>query len=258
MALHALLDSPDLRVASENTVVAAVTRWLQPRSILFNRENKLQLLFKLRLDACSDSFITALLMYKFHWVTSVLDEEQVMWLLNSRMLPSVDSAFLKMKCNIAVADRKKVMWWEGPRLHSHFQPPGIKLCVSLEELAEGNVYSSKVFYQGLELSMLAQWLRKVPVAGGAAALQYTIGVYLAVSSECRLPVRVKFVLLAEAASALDKDLDCHMDTVVATSKGTSNYFRQEVCSAADAKQKLASYIHHDGKLHLKAQIIEVL
>jgi hypothetical protein len=68
-ALEALLDSDELRAASENTVIAAVAYWLeQEGGKVVSKEEKLGLAYKLRLFRASPWYLFRVLVEAGHWL----------------------------------------------------------------------------------------------------------------------------------------------------------------------------------------------
>lgn len=78
LALEALLDSDDIKVASENTAIAVVGYWLsqEDRRHTTSRGQQLRLAYKLRLLRATRWYLTRMFADQEHWLAQVLSGEQ--------------------------------------------------------------------------------------------------------------------------------------------------------------------------------------
>ena len=127
LAMEALLQSDQVKVVSENTVVAAVTYWLEQegRREALTAEQLQRLASKLRLCQCTHWYLTAQLMDTEGWLYGALTYKQRIVLLacvdrpetwaSFKKADDVGSAELVFGCAVPP---QEVHWWKRARERS--------------------------------------------------------------------------------------------------------------------------------------------
>jgi hypothetical protein len=288
LAMEVLLGSPELKVASENTAVAAASFWLQYsvwRQGLLEEDviSSLsgvhsQLISKLRLCQCSPSYLMACLndgMLQHgpeaaagctsltFWLKEQLDGRQqamLIWGANrvalmraalGRGMPRDSLLDLKAAAGIGIG----TSWWLSARPQSSVTCGEMKVEVALSYLAtEGRVESEPSWYAGYNWKLEVVWSDKVDEMGKTAieALLYcdkgAIG--------CSIPVAFEATVAAAYADAGRGA--CYREmSAWQIRDGWDNFFGQRVGSVADASNVLGEFVHADGKLHFTAQVSNV-
>jgi hypothetical protein len=187
-ALEGMLDSESLYVASENTLVVAVTYWLQSQEEMqqhVTATQRLRLAFKLRLLHCSSFYLAAIFGNEEHWLTKVLSARQHSLLTAASAnkeypvalksnLTSSKSLFFSSEAAAEAAEAQvgaEVAWWKEKRSRGPGRDKNLelKLQVSLQTLwqqqqlleeSEGAWIEGEThFYCGYRWRLLTKLLR---------------------------------------------------------------------------------------------------
>ena len=270
-ALMALLDRDQLKVASENTAIAAVTHWLEQegRREALEREQKRELAKRLRLPHSTHWYLTSCLMDEEHWLWEGLSTKEAVLLLGCAHQTTVWDNWKTDKFTGPQLDKKldhTVSWsQEGPRPPSTVTQAELELAVSLRELWDKKprlTAGVPCFFSGLQWTLEA-WLpgpaddqgavhaHAFAVAichspfGGPTQHSYEIEAVPAANG-APVPIPAKVVSQAEGTKLMS-----------ARGTGTFDAFKCTFTSLSDARNKLNAYIHADGHLHLRSRVFGV-
>ena len=275
-ALEALLDSDDLKVASENSAIAAVTFWLfwleqQIRSEKLTKEQKRRLAYKLRLLRATPWYLTGALGEKGHWLHDGLSNGQRLMLtagVHSKVgwadmeRADIDAFSAKLfGCGASPA----VSWSKPCRPASTITNAEMLWTVTLSELwdkmvqDEAGIEGPHFFYNGTEWGSMVG----LEPCEGAADIEgpsrWTVVAYI--NHNCpNEPVCFTGILEMVGAKEADTnivELKAEVICVPSTHWGVGNLCGCSFSSLADATNKLRTFIHSDGKLHVTAMITSV-
>ena len=271
-ALMALLDNDQLRVASENTAIAAVTYWLDQgdRKAALGKREKQQLAQKLQIPHSTHWYLTSCLMDKEHWLWGSLSVEEAVLLLAGAHQPSgwkalsacsYDGKLLKSKLSA-------VSWCtKEARLKSTITAAKLDLAVSLSELWKNKgqyVVGADVFFDG------CRWMLKAAVRSyngrGATTADglHSLAVYAHRIGACDRPAKYSYKIKAVPAGNADAALlearlvaQGRHSLMLIQGVGAHDAYKQSFTSLADASNKLSTFIHANGKLHFTGRVYEV-
>jgi hypothetical protein len=265
-----LLDSDELQAASENSVIAAVTFWLEQteRVEKVTKQQKQRLAHKLRLFCATPWYLTRILLEEGHWLSKILSSEQKLVLTAAAHNP-VGWGRLQVTENGAMSARLfrrgnlvKVSWWEKERPASAVTEAELLVEVSLAELwsNRGAMYvkdSRACYYNGIMWGLRLSF----PRAGASKAETwiFKLGAYIKHGSS---GAPVAFTAHIEAVGAAPESTmkrKLHQDVLWLDGHdwGFPNLLGITYTSLEDATAKLAPFIHPDGKLHIKGRVTEV-
>ena len=269
-ALEALLDSDDLKVASENSAIAAVTFWLGQgdRAAQLTKEQKQRLAYKLRLLRATPWYLTRVLADENHWLYAALTGVQRVMLTAAVQNPrgwgpmegkdAGNGLRAKLFGNEGAPE---VSWSQQQRAASSVMMAEVSVEASLVGIwgqgKGGFVIGAGYFYNG------TVWAVKVRLQRESAAVNPLVGFQLGafmVHNCINQPVAFSAdfkVLGAEDKHTVTRTFN---DTVLCadyTEWGFSDMCNCKFTSLEDGTTKLARFIHSDGKLHVKASVSEV-
>ena len=265
-ALEALLESDDLKVASENSAIAAVAFWLdqEGRAQQLNMEQKQGLAYRLRLLRATPWYLTRLLSDEDHWLYRALRPSQRV-MLTAALHNPLDFGKMKpegrgmMKKLFGQGEGPPVAWSKQPRCLSSITKGKVLLEASLRELWDKPTYcmvGPVCFYNGIEWAMTAKVAAHVP---DEEPPLYQLGAFVQHSSRNQ---PVVFTALLEVVGVRDQDTKQWKFDAVLCQDGSGRGYGdacggRKFTSLKDALTKLDPYIHSGGKLHFRATITDV-
>jgi hypothetical protein len=276
-ALHVLLDSNELKAASENTVIAAVTYWLKQegRATVLDAEQQQQLAYRLRLLRSTPWYLTRTLMDDSHWLCVALSGAQKVMLTavmqnlktGDLLKRSVAKQASLQSCLFGPGEEPRTSWFAAKRPASTITSADLSLEVSLAALWEGvSIRGPSLFYNGTEWSLLCKLVEATAAAkDGTSNAQReesaadTIGLFICHRVQNQ-PISFSCTMVALAAEEqrnirhLAREMFMIPDQSLCGRRIFSN---KGFVSAADASNKLSHFIHADGKLHFRATITDV-
>jgi hypothetical protein len=149
-----LLTLDQLRVTSENTVLAAITYWLQQNlaaaaAAAVTPMQRQRLAYKLRLLNCTPSYLLHIFSQQGHWLTEALTEQQRNLLIAGSSSSSAYQSAMqrepqggrsvffgsaKAAAAASAAAGGMLSWWKKPRCHSSMDTGQLDFEFSLDEL----------------------------------------------------------------------------------------------------------------------------
>jgi hypothetical protein len=264
--LEALLDSDELQAASENTVIAAVTFWLEEQEgQKVTREQRQRLAFQLRLFRATPWYLTRVLVEEGHWLPNTLSSEQKVVLTSAAHSPG-DWGVLQSKLGDGAdmnarlfGDAVEVSWWKKGRPASSLQSAKLLLDTLPGELWDkrGHTLRSQAsFYNGI------LWTLQVKLGEaetGNPDAGFELGAFIQYSSGNAVPVAFSAGLELVGVAEMDT-ISKYLNRVVLWNGGTRGFPDMQgtpYTSLEDATAKLAPFTHPDGKVHIKGTILEV-
>jgi hypothetical protein len=226
-ALEALLDSDELQAASENTVIAAVTYWLEQLegALDVTKDQKQRLAYKLRLFCATPWYLTHVLLDEGPWLNNILSSQQKLVLTAAAHNPA-GFGKLQSKENWMVTaelfgrgNSVRVSWWEKKRPASSITEAELLVEISPAEVwsKQGNMitqYSPVYFYNGIMWSLRVRAWFKMEESGGLWVVPYVN------HSSCAAPVALTAHL--EVVGAAPEDTrEKKVDQVVLWRDGTN-------------------------------------
>jgi hypothetical protein len=266
-ALEALLDSPDVKAASENTVIAAVTFWLeQVRPEMLTKEQKQSLAYKLRLLRATPWYLTRIVLKEGHWLHDILSSDQKIVLAAAVHnqadwgdLQAIGSDVLNAKL-FGRDDLVGFCWWDKGRPLSSIRRAEVYVEVSPQNVWDkrgGSVALSKTsFYNGLLWTLDVHFTR----AGASNAPGgYQIGAFMQHSSSNE---PLAFTASYELVGVAQKDTKRKQLGRMVIWKSLADWGYKDLVgtmytSLEDATAKLGPFIHPDGKLHITGTVTGV-
>jgi hypothetical protein len=268
-ALEALLDSPELQAASENSVIAAVSYWLEQhgRAQELTKEQKQRLAFKLRLSRATPWYLLRVVMTKGHWLHDILSTEQKLLLTAATHSPadwgllqsnSTEEITASCLCGMS-SDLEAISWWEEKRPVSSITKAELIVEISLRQLWEERSVetpnlSQACFFNGIVWSMNAE-MDQLEGEG------FTLGAYIWNNRYKGGAGTVAFTsdLKVVGVARGDTEGTPLEHAVLWGNTWGCNKLRPRTIftSLEDATAKLAPFIHPDGKLHIKGTITKV-
>jgi hypothetical protein len=277
-ALEALLDSPDLQAASENSVIAAVTLWLEESRTgqELTKEQKQRLAFKLRLSRATPWYLTRIFLEEGHWLSDILSRKQTILLTAAAHNPAgwgdlhanssqedIDTSLFGRS-----SDSVGVSWWEEKRPASSIKDAQLRVAISPGELWERRCqsetrkhgqprFSHTRFYNGL------LWIMNVvlePTEADSVTGGFKLGFYLWPNSRDNLePKPIALTCQFDVVGIARQDTMRHklVHAVHCGCGGWGLQLETIFTSLEDATAKLAPFIHADGTLHIKGTVKEV-
>ena len=262
-AMEALLESDQLKVMSENTVLAAVTYWLEQegRREALTAEQLQGLAFKLRLCSCTRWYLTAHLMDTKGWLYAALKHEQRTMLLASVTRPEEFEHFTfnhppsceKLVFSGCADGSKDVRWWKEHRSKS--MAGSFSFQVKPQEIwaEDGSLPLGQVFTNGLVVRLAAAFqVEEEEGVDECSGFEFCIDF-----THCHQHAPV--VYSAETslqAPQTDDTVIRQMD--VYECRPVATWFPANLCrsveSLPDAIAALRTLIHPDGNLHIKVRI----
>ena len=283
----ALLASDQLKVASENSALAAATFWLQhemlrrdcfePAAQISLTDVKRQLILKLRLCQCSPSYLMSCLNDAYcergpesagftsmhFWMREQLDANQrgkLIWGANRvaavRAATGNELGPRSMEeLQVPVQIGAGSSWWHVARPASNLTCGKMQLEVTLSELAaQGRVLSKPCWYGGYTWKLRVTWPED-----SSSSSSSSIGVCVDCDKGavgCSIPVACKATVNAAHVHDSERDMVGEIQPWELCG-GWTDFFCQQVGSLADASNKLGEFIHADGKLHFTAEVSQV-
>ena len=264
-ALEALLDSDDLKVASENSAIAAVTFWLEQedRAGQLTKEQKQRLAYKLRLLRATPWYLTHALSDEDHWMSSVLTAGQrVMLAAAVQKLEDynrLDPEGPGMKAKLFGKEKAPLVSWSRQRRgESPISEGKVLVEASVGEVWEKrnkqSITGPNYFYSGMLWALQVQivTVEEAPTA-------FRMGAYVVLKAYNQ-PVGFSAQFELVGSSKQDTKMlrfDGHLMCKPWDHCGFRNIFGGNFTSLEDATTKLIPFIHPDGKLHFRAAVKDV-
>ena len=263
-AMEALLRRDDLRVASENTVVAAVKYWLKQegRRQTMSALQLQQLAYGLRLQHCTICFLAHVLGNEHHWLYKALTPTQRSLLLSFGKQHWMDFVSSPLAPTYMFHGfPAPVAWCSEPRqLPDSGKTIILTVSARRRDQAPGDTHIAcdPVFFNGIEWMLVVRFKaeeEELAAASTGAQQVYALKCYVRRAGATLEPWPAH--LVANLSFIGSDGRTMWADTVTPGLTDGLVFWKVRDCSfisLADVNSKLGPFVHADGKLHLKAEL----